>query len=176
MESRAKIFGHPIHQMLIVFPLGLLATSVIFDLIYLITGNGYWTEMAFWLIAAGVAGGLLAAPFGLIDWLAIPKNTRAKSIGILHAITNVVVLGLFTASWFLRRETPNRSTMLAMGISFFACILSSIAAWFGGELVVRLGVGVDNGANLNAPNSLSGKIPDHSPQRVEDKPTSRYAA
>ena len=108
MESKAKLFGHPIHQMLIVFPLGLLATSVIFDIIYLITGNGYWTEIAFWMIAAGVIGGLVAAVFGLIDWLAIPNNTRAKSVGILHAFTNVVVLGLFTATVIIRTTRPSR--------------------------------------------------------------------
>jgi uncharacterized membrane protein len=176
MESRAKLFGHPIHQMLIVFPLGLLATSVIFDIIYLITGNGYWTELAFWMIAAGVIGGLISAVFGLIDWLAIPNNTRAKMVGILHAITNVLVLGLFTASWFLRQDMPNRTTMLAIGVSFFACVLSSLGAWFGGELVTRLGVGVDNGANLNAPNSLFTKMPDRPSEIVEEKPPTRYAA
>jgi uncharacterized membrane protein len=176
MESRAKLFGHPIHQMLIVFPLGLLATSVIFDIIYLITGNGYWTEMAFWMIAAGVIGGLIAAVFGLIDWLAIPENTRAKAVGILHAITNVLVLGLFTASWFLRRDMPSRTTMLAIGVSFLACVLSSVGAWFGGELVTRLGVGVDNGANLNAPNSLFTNTPNRPSDLVEEKPPSRYAA
>jgi uncharacterized membrane protein len=128
------------------------------------------------MIAAGVIGGLIAAVFGLIDWLAIPNNTRAKTVGILHAITNVLVLGLFSASWFLRRDMPNRTTMLAIGVSFLACVLSCLGAWFGGELVVRLGVGVDNGAHLNAPNSLFTKTPDRTSDIVEEKPPSRYAA
>ncbi len=64
MESRAKLLGHPIHQMLIVFPLGLLAMAVIFDAFTLVLGNGYWSEIAFWMIAAGVVTGLVAAPFG----------------------------------------------------------------------------------------------------------------
>src|SRR4051812_34800354 len=102
MESKAKLFGHAIHPMLIVFPLGLLGTSVVFDIVYLITGNGYWGDISFWIIAAGVIGGLLAALFGLIDWLAIPANTRAKMIGMLHGGGNVVVTALFAASWFLR--------------------------------------------------------------------------
>ena len=80
MESRAKLFGHAIHPVLIVFPLGLLATSFIFDIIHLLTGNGYWSDLAFWLIAAGVIGGLLAALFGLIDWLAFrPERARRGS-------------------------------------------------------------------------------------------------
>src|SRR5438270_7642408 len=77
MESRVNLFGHPVHQMLIVFPLGLLGTSVVFDLIHLTTGAAYAATVAFALIASGLVGGLLAAPFGFIDWLAIPKGTRA---------------------------------------------------------------------------------------------------
>ena len=78
MESKAKLLGHPIHPMLVVFPLGLLATAVIFDAIALARENGAWSGMAFYLIAAGVIGGLVAAVFGLIDWLAIPSGTRAR--------------------------------------------------------------------------------------------------
>src|SRR3954469_17063215 len=101
MESRAKLLGHPIHPMLIVFPLGLLATAVIFDVIALATRNGAWSGMAFYLIAAGIIGGLAAAVFGLIDWLAIPSGTRACAIGLWHGVGNVVVVALFAVSWFL---------------------------------------------------------------------------
>ena len=89
MESRAKFLGHPIHQQLIVFPLGLLGMAVIFDLISFGTKNSHWTDMAFYMIGAGILTGLLAAIFGLIDWVAIPKNTRAKSVGAWHASFNV---------------------------------------------------------------------------------------
>jgi uncharacterized membrane protein len=82
MESRAKLFGHPIHPMLIPFPLGLLTTSVVFDVVHLLSGDGKWSEISFWMIAAGVIGGLAAAVFGLIDWLAIPSGTRAKAVGM----------------------------------------------------------------------------------------------
>ena len=60
MESRAKLLGHPIHQMLIVFPLGLLATAVFFDLLAIALTEGYWSELAYWMIAAGVVTGLVA--------------------------------------------------------------------------------------------------------------------
>src|SRR5438874_1872907 len=106
MESRIKLFGHPIHPMLIVFPLGLLATSFVFDLVHLLTANGYWSEIAFWMITAGIVGGLAAAIFGLLDWLAIPSDTRAKSVGLLHGAGNLVVVALFAVSWFLRRDAP----------------------------------------------------------------------
>ena len=67
MESRAKFLGHPIHQQLIVFPLGLLGMAVIFDLFTFATKHSRWTEMAFYMIGAGILTGLLAAVFGLVD-------------------------------------------------------------------------------------------------------------
>jgi uncharacterized membrane protein len=177
MESKAKLFGHPIHQMLIVFPLGLLATSVIFDIAYLATENGYWAGISYWLIAAGVIGGLVAAVFGLIDWLAIPAKTRAKSIGAIHGIGNVLVVLLFAGSWLLRRENPVSLEALPIALSFSGCVLSSVTAWLGGELVVRLGVGVDTGANLNAPNSISHpSIVPKANYEQENRPTTRHAA
>jgi uncharacterized membrane protein len=155
MESRAKIAGHPVHPMLIVFPLGLLATAVVFDIIYLVTDAPHWTEMAFYMIGAGIIGGIAAAVPGWIDWLAIPSGTRAKRIGLLHGVGNVLMLGLFILSWLLRREQiaapPTEAIVAALG----GATLAAITGWLGGELVDRLGVGVDDGAHLDAPSSLS---------------------
>src|SRR4051812_41200737 len=100
MEARAKVFGHPIHQMLIVFPLGLLSTAVIFDLIHLATHGPTWALVAYWMIGAGIIGGLCAAVFGAIDWWKIPAGTRAYRLGLWHGLGNVGVVVLFVASWF----------------------------------------------------------------------------
>ena len=154
MESRAKLFGHPIHQMLIVFPLGLLGMAVVFDLIALGLRQGYWSEIAFWMIAAGVVTGLMAAPFGLIDWFAIPAGTRAKRIGTLHGLGNVGVLLMFGSSWLLRSDVPSDPSRFALTLSFAGVTLALVTGWLGGELVDRLAVGVDQGANVNAPSSL----------------------
>lgn len=155
MESKAKIFGHAIHPILIVYPLGLLSAAVVFDIIYLVTANPTWTTVSFWMIAAGIAGGLLAAIFGLIDYLNIPSGTRAARIGLLHGLTNVGVMILFAASWVLRMGDPNSPPTAAFALSFLGVAAASLGGWLGGELVERLGVGVDPGANLNAPNSLT---------------------
>jgi uncharacterized membrane protein len=155
MESRAKLFGHAIHPILIVFPLGLLGTAVVFDIIYLIWGSGLMAQVSFWMMTAGIIGGLLAAPFGLIDWMAIPNGTRAKTIGAAHGITNVFVLLLFVASWGVRSNLPEQPQMLASILSLVGFVAALLGGWLGGELVERLGVGVDEGANLNAPNSLT---------------------
>lgn len=157
MEAKARLLGHPIHQMLIVFPLGLLATAVVFDVVNLLAGNGYWSEIAYWMIAAGVIGGLAAALFGLIDWTKIPAGTRAKRIGLLHGVGNVIVVVLFVASWLLRRDEPRAPETLALLLSFAGAGLSLITGWLGGELVDRLAVGVDEGAHVDAPSSLSGR-------------------
>jgi uncharacterized membrane protein len=156
MESKVKVAGHPVHPMLIVFPLGLLATSVIFDIITLSTSNSQWSSMAWYMIGAGVIGGLLAAVFGLIDWFAIPANTRAKSVGLWHGGLNVLVVVLFIGSFLLRRPDPANPSGTALALSFVAVVIALVGGWLGGELVDRLGVGVDDGANLNASSSLSG--------------------
>jgi len=160
MESKAKALGHPIHQMLIPFPFGLLATAVIFDIIYLIWGNPTMVTVSYWMIVAGIIGAVLAAPFGLIDWLAIPSNTRAKSVGLLHGLGNVVVLLLFVGSWYLRYSAPTNPPYIpstpALALSFIGFALAGVTGWLGGELVDRLSVGVDDGANLNAQSSLAG--------------------
>src|ERR671933_1867545 len=129
MESKAKLFGHPIHPILIPFPLGLLSTSVVFDVVYLLTDNGKWSEIAFWMIAAGVIGGLAAAVFGLIDWLAIPSGTRAKTIGLGHGLTNVVMVALFAVSWLLRSGTPGDPRALAIIVSFLGVGLASLGGF-----------------------------------------------
>ena len=155
MESRAKLLGHPVHQMLVVFPLGLLAGAVGFDVAYLFTDNGRWAETAYWLIGAGVVTGLLAAPFGFIDWSAIPRNTRAKRIGALHGGGNAIVLVSFLVSVLLRNDLPSAPPALAYVCSFLGAGIALVTAWLGGELVDRLGIGVSDGAHVDAPSSLS---------------------
>lgn len=155
METRFKLLGHPVHPMLIVFPLGLLSTAVVFDLLYLATGNEDLATFSFWAIAAGVVGGLAAAVFGAWDWLALPGGTRAKSVGLTHGVGNVVVTGLFAVSWLLRLDDPAfLPNLLPLILGLLGAGLALFTAWLGGELVYRLRVGVDDGANLNASNSL----------------------
>ena len=153
MHARVRFLGHPVHQMLVVFPLGLLATAVVFDIIYLAGGNPVMAAVSYWLIAAGLVGGVLAAPFGTLDWLAIPSGTRAKRIGAMHGGGNVLVLLLFVAS-FLLRDRDYAPQIGQMAWSFAGAALAMVTAWLGGELVDRLGIGVDEDAGMNASSSL----------------------
>ncbi len=140
--------------MLIVFPLGLLATSLFFDIAYLITNRGELARVAYWMIFAGVIGALLAAVFGLIDWLGIPGGTRAKRLGAFHGIGNVIVVALFAVSWWMRRGDPSTPATMAIVLSAIAVAIALVTGWLGGELVDQLGIGVYEQANPDAPSSL----------------------
>ena len=157
MKTKATFLGHPVHPMLIVFPLGLLSVAAIFDIIYAATGNGHWADVSYWIILAGIIGGLIAAVFGVIDWIGIPSGTRAKYIGLMHGLSNVVVVVLFIVSWFMRRTDPTAPAMAPLVLGWIAVVIALFSGWLGGELVYRLNVGVEHGANLDAPNSLSGR-------------------
>src|SRR5262245_43578548 len=158
MESRAKLLGHSIHQMLVVLPLGLFVGAVAFDAIYLWTGSATVATVGYWNIAGVIVGGLLAAVFGLIDWLAVPTGTRAKTIGVWHALSNVLaILGFALIFWMRYRSGQLATTPGLFTGEVIALFVGAVGGWLGGELVDRLGVGVDSGANLNAPSSMSGR-------------------
>jgi len=140
--------------MLIVFPLGLLGTSVVFDIIYLATHDGKWTNIAEYMIGAGLLCGLISAVFGLVDWLAIPSRTRAKQVGAWHGIGNVLVVVLFAISFFMRYPAPSETSSGAIVFSILGVLLALVTGWLGGEMVYRHGVGVES-EDLNAPSSLS---------------------
>jgi len=144
--------------MLIVFPLGLFVTATVFDLIQLLTDNNTFGQVGYWNIAAGMIGAVLAAVTGLLDWTAIPAATRAKRLGLLHGAGNAVVLLLFLVSWLAR--TNNTDHVAGAGlfvVELVAIGLSGVTAWMGGELVDRLGIGVDENAHPDAPSSLGGR-------------------
>ena len=157
MESKAKLFGHPVHPMLTPFPLGLLGMAVVFDLIALGNDSDNLARAADFMIAAGIVTGLLAAVFGAIDLLAIPAGTRAKRVGTAHGLGNVVIVVLFAAAWLLRRDEPEDPSGLVVILELVGALGALVTGWLGGELVDRLGIGVDPGAHPDAPSSLSGR-------------------
>src|SRR5690242_289843 len=132
MESKAKLLGHPIHPMLIAFPIGLLTTSVIFDVIGLLVAQNNaatWHNIAYYMIGAGLIGGLAAAIFGYVDWQGIPSGTRASSIATVHGLGNVVVVVLFGLSFFMRANNPAAPEPLAVILSFAGILLATFTAW-----------------------------------------------
>ena len=155
MRDKAKLLGYPVHPMLIAFPLGLLPVAVIFDFLYLGTKNVLWSQISYWMLAAGILGGLAAAVFGVWDWMTIPTGTRAKRIGLLHVVANTVALVAFALEWWQCRRAPYTPTLPFILIGVIGLAIVIFGAWLGAELIYRLGVGVDQDAGVNAPNSLA---------------------
>jgi uncharacterized membrane protein len=133
-----RILERPIHQVLIVFPLGLLGTSFFFDLAYLVHQSEQLGRASWWMIAAGVAGGAVAAIFGTLDWRAIPPGTRARRLGAWHGGGNAIVALFFAASWVARRNEPAHPQLLAMTLSACGVFLCVLTGWLGSQLADRL--------------------------------------
>ena len=147
MASPASIGGHPIHPMLIPFPLALWFFSLIADLIYLWRGNPVWRDwIAFYALLGGIIGAVAAAIFGIIDWLSI-KDRAVKKVADWHARLNVIALLIFAASFYLRTiggsEWVGRSYTVPLLLSIVGVILITISGYLGGELVFKHGVAVN---------------------------------
>ena len=134
MEPRTQIFGQSIHRILIVFPLGLLATSFLFDVAWVVTAHPRLATTAWWMIVAGVVGGGVAALFGTADWLSLPRGTRAWRIGAWHGGGNLLVAALFALSWALRRDAPEHPEAVAIALSACGVMLTVIAGWLGSHV------------------------------------------
>jgi uncharacterized membrane protein len=141
MASPASIARHPIHPMLIVFPIGLWIFSLIADLIYIGTDTAIWNDIAFYTMAGGIVGALLAAIPGLIDYISI-TNSRTKRIGTIHMVLNVLILGLFIFNLWARYNDLF-STQLPVILSAIGVVMLAVSGWLGGEMVYVRGVGVE---------------------------------
>jgi len=144
MKSKASVAGHPIHPMLIPFPLALWATSFAVDVLFYFLRHPTLLIIAKFMIAAGCLGAIAAAIPGIIDWLTI-KNGEVKRAANWHARLNVAALVVFAISFFLRMgrysELVSRRLTLPFLLSAVGVILISISGWLGGELVFRYGIG-----------------------------------
>ena len=144
MKSKASVAGHPIHPMLIPFPLALWVTSFVVDILFYFLRHPTLLVIAKFMIAAGCLGAIAAAIPGIIDWLAI-KNGDVKRVANWHARLNVAALVVFAISFLLRTgsysDLVGRRLTLPFLLSLVGVILILISGWLGGELVFRYGVG-----------------------------------
>ncbi|WP_236718287.1 DUF2231 domain-containing protein [Actinoplanes sp. TFC3] len=138
MESRLRIAGQAVQPVLVMFPLGLFAMALLFDLGNLLGGPDILGALAYWNIVAGLVGGVLAALAGAIDLMFVPNGTSAKRIGVLQGLANMGVLILFAVILMVRMSSSDR---VAGGGLFTVEVLALagavFGAWFGGELVNR---------------------------------------
>ena len=144
MQSKASIAGHPVHPMLIPFPLALWVTSFAADILFYFLRHPTLLVISKFLLAAGCLGAVAAAIPGIIDWLSI-KNGNVKKVANWHARLNIIALVVFAISLFLRlgrySHFVGRRLTLPFLLSLVGVILIAISGWLGGELVFHYGVG-----------------------------------
>ena len=146
MQTRAHFYRHPIHPMLVVFPIALWIFSFICDIAaHQALNPAFWSAMAFYTMAGGVIGALAAAVPGFIDYLSL-KQFAVKRIATAHMTLNlvIVVFYVFNLGFRMSRITETNST--AMLISAVSLVLLAISGWLGGSLVYEHGIGVESAA------------------------------
>jgi uncharacterized membrane protein/nitrite reductase/ring-hydroxylating ferredoxin subunit len=142
MRSRANIKSHPIHPILIVFPIAFFIGTFIFDILGVIYDNESLYGVAYYMQVCGIIGAVLAAIPGAIDYFkTVPPNSSAKKRATKHALLNITNLILFIVAWILKGNNINPYIILVLEL--IGLILLAIAGWLGGTLVYRNQIGVD---------------------------------
>jgi uncharacterized membrane protein len=146
MASKASIAGHPVHPMIIPFPLALWTTSFATDLLFYVTRSSVLPLISKYLLAAGCIGALVAAVPGIIDWLSI-KHPGVKRIATWHGRLNIIALLIFAGSLYLRMKSGGAEWVsygmkIPFLLSLVGVILIAISGWLGGSLSFEHGVGV----------------------------------
>jgi uncharacterized membrane protein len=138
--SRAAIGGHPIHPMLVPFPIAFLVGAFVVDLVFALGGDPFWARAGFWLLAAGIVTGAVAAAFGLIDFLAIPR-ARALAAAWVHFLGNgaAILLALWNLVQRWGEIGPGGG---GIALSAIVVLILLVTGWLGGELAYRYRIGV----------------------------------
>jgi uncharacterized membrane protein len=142
VPSTVAIAGHPLHPLIVTFPIAFLTGALGTDVGYWLTGDAFWARASFWLIGAGIIMGLLAAATGMMDFLKIDR-VREHQAGWVHMTGNVAVLALSLVSFALRWGNQTGAVLpTGLIISLFVATLIGITGWYGAELVYRHKVAV----------------------------------
>jgi uncharacterized membrane protein len=150
-HSTAKVGGHPLHPMIVPFPIVFLVSALVTDLVYLNTGSPGWATASMWLLGAGIAMALLAAALGLTDLLG-DRRVRSLRQAWMHGIGNVALVALAAVSFYLRATSGAEEAIAPVGVtlSFVTVLGLLVTGWLGGELVYRHGVGVEDESLVHA--------------------------
>jgi uncharacterized membrane protein len=146
MNKGLRVFGHPLHAMLSDFPLALLGSSVLWDLVGLWRGEDVWWTMSFWTIALGLMAAMLAAVAGGIDYAAIPEKHPATGTALRHMLLMLTGVCPFVASILVRRGALHpigSSSIIVTALDVLGFALLSAGGWFGGHLVFHYRIGTD---------------------------------
>jgi uncharacterized membrane protein len=145
MYSKVKIFGHPIHPMLVAYPVAFYTATLICYIVYNSNNDPFWFKVAVTANIAGVVMAALAAVPGFIDWLNIPADSRAKKTGLFHLICNVLALVCYGLTAVMERKNWDETSPalgLAIPLTAIGFLLTLAAGFLGWTLVQKHHVGV----------------------------------
>jgi uncharacterized membrane protein len=144
VESTAQIAGHPLHHMLVAFPIAFLIGAFATDIAFWSTRNVFWAQASYWLLIAGIVTALIAAIPGLIDFLTIDR-VRNLTIAWVHFLGNLLVVALALINLWLRWNDPAAGVPgWGFNLSLLSTALLLVNGWLGGELAYRYGIGAIN--------------------------------
>jgi uncharacterized membrane protein len=140
--SKVSVARHPLHPMLVHFPIALLVAALGTDLMYWYVGDAFWARMSHWLIGGGTAMGMLAAATGTVELLWV-RDIRLLTAAWSHFVAAMVLLSIGSANWVLRLGAQE-SFILPWGLyaSVLTLVAVSMAGVVGGKLVYEHQVGV----------------------------------
>jgi uncharacterized membrane protein/nitrite reductase/ring-hydroxylating ferredoxin subunit len=141
MRSKANIKGHPIHPMLIPFPIAFLIGTLVFDLLSLTSGNPNYWQTGGYLEIAGIITALMAAVPGVIDYFnTVPPQSSGKKRATAHGLINLSLVIVFAIAYMLRHDS---STIVVIALEAIGSVMLFISGWMGGTLAYRNQIGVD---------------------------------
>ncbi|BAU67376.1 hypothetical protein STA3757_47930 [Stanieria sp. NIES-3757] len=142
VTSSVSIAGHPIHPIIVIFPVAFLSGAAGADIGYWLTEDFFWARAAIWLIGLGGLAGILAALIGIVDFVRVPR-VRKRTAGWAHMLLNVAALVLTFVNFGLRLGNPVINIIpTGIIISLVVATLLAVGGWYGGELTFRHKVGV----------------------------------
>lgn len=143
INSRMAVHGHPIHPMLIHFPVAALIGLVATDLAYLVSGDFFWARASLWLAGVGAFGGWISGFVGLLDLVSVARIRRLITAWC-HAVLAVMLLSLASFNWLLRVDNAEVQIWpWGMYVSSLTAVLIAVTSNLGGKLVYERAVGVD---------------------------------
>ncbi len=142
VPSTVHVLKHPLHPLIVTFPIAFLTSVLLTDTVYWFTKNVFWADASFWLLVGGLASGLVAAATGMSDFLRIGR-VREHSAGWAHMVGNISALTLTGINLWLRTG-KHAAAVLPFGIviSLFVATLLGVTGWYGAELIYRHKVSV----------------------------------
>lgn len=180
--STAKVAGHPIHPMLIYFPIAFLVGTFLSDIAYWIDGDPGFAQASVWLLGLGVVTALLAALVGFADFFG-DSRIRRISDAWQHMIGNLVAVALAIAGLIIRLEAGAEAAIVPVGLllSTAVVVILVFTGWKGGELVFRHRVGVQPPQPMIADQDIGDAMADaalgpgaaNEPVRRNDEPRPR---